>query len=249
MNVHFEVSSPDVVDRCLKINKRIILPLFASLNCVSPSVLKRFQKEYSGNNLMSAPSTFYCIKEISMDVIMEKENIIVYGSRFLPRKNPVLFALVVNEILIKYNDWKVFVMGNGDLEDQVTNILRVHIAEGRAVVGRVVDLFELLKKSKIYVSIIEPDNYPSQSILEAMNAYNSLLISNNGDSYRFIDKSNLNGELVNLNFVEIFQGLERLISLPHDTQQRVCLNSYFYLKKSFSSSQYLDYLYKLYKHQ
>ena len=56
-------------------------------------------------------------------------------------------------------------------------------------IGRVNDISDYLMHSKIYVSLIEPDNYPSQSIFEAMYYGNALVCSNTGDSNKFINNN------------------------------------------------------------
>jgi hypothetical protein len=60
----------------------------------------------------------------------------------------------------------------------------------RIFVGYQPNIYDSLCKSKIFVSIIERDNYPSQSILEAMACQNALILSDRGDSNRFSNRKN-----------------------------------------------------------
>jgi glycosyltransferase involved in cell wall biosynthesis len=188
---------------------------------------------------------FMTKKNISRKIIESKEKSIVFGSRFLARKNPVLFAEIMDKILNEYPEWNGYVLGGGELEQEVRSILKVHIESGLVYVGRVAEFLGVLKKSSIYVSIIQPDNYPSQSVLEAMNTYNLLLISDTGNSDKFIDQENYHGELVELNFNSIYSGLVRLINKHECVECR--LHSFDHLNNTFSPDIYFSHLHEIYK--
>ena len=112
----------------------------------------------------------------------EKKNVILFAHRFIPPKNPILFAEVILELFNEklLGDWIVKMRGNGALESEIRTILRPLIDRGQAFVGYNNELIEDQKTAKIFVSIIETGNYPSNSLFESMRCGNLLVLSDRG---------------------------------------------------------------------
>ncbi|MEX2483932.1 MAG: glycosyltransferase, partial [Brumimicrobium sp.] len=129
--------------------------------------------------------------------------------------------------------WNFGFYGRGPLESILKRKLKQHIDSGRVHFGFIYSLHEKLLQSKIFVSLIEPDNFPSQSIVEAMSTGNALLVLNSGDSHLFIKE---NGALVNKDAHIILEKLKSLIE-----EDLLCLgkNSQALAKERFSMEKYL----------
>lgn len=175
--------------------------------CVSPSTYKRFlgevRKRFPDEQFIASlrvkhSSIPFFDTEANPVTVGAKENIVVSASRFLERKNVVLFAKALKRALPHMPGWKGAILGKGPTEDEIRSILADEIASGRVHVGYDPKIMQTLAKSRIYASIIEPDNYPSQSILEAMQCGNALLLSNTGNSDTFLAAGHSNGRLVEL---------------------------------------------------
>ncbi|XPP27596.1 MAG: glycosyltransferase [Leucobacter sp.] len=124
-----------------------------------------------------------------------KQQMIVSASRFEGRKNVVSVAKALSLALPKMPGWVACVAGQGEDETEIRQILASLIDEGRVSVGYDATIEKTLRAARVYISLIEPDNYPSQAVLEAMHFGNALVLSDKGDSGRFIGDSG-NGVLV-----------------------------------------------------
>src|SRR5690606_8123276 len=138
---------------------------------------------------------FFDALEITKQRVSQKEKWIVSASRFIERKNVVLFAHAVKDAIAELADWKVFLLGQGPEEERLRTLLSDEISRGVVDLGYDGRIEDILARSALYVSLIEPDSYPSQSVLEAMAFGNALLLGDVGDSARFIARSTPNGVL------------------------------------------------------
>lgn len=238
-----DFTSPDDIDFFFKNKEYKYLKNVDHFFFISPSVQHRFESKY--NQLSTSVDTpsistfnlpFYIPPE-DHTTISEKEKVIVFAHRFIQRKNPLLFAEAVKLLYRQHEltDWKVLIFGRGPLNDELNLLLKDEIQKGHVEIGYTPRLNEVLQVSSIFVSLIEPDNFPSQSILEAMNYQNALVLLNTGNSSLFINK---NGYLVNKNPEEI---AEKIIRLTHQNLKEYGTNSKEILQNRFCSIQYISF--------
>lgn len=238
-----DYSSPENVDRSYKRKDYKHFQVADKIFFVSPSVRKRFDNLFKTNLQQFEDSSRLHTFEIpfndSQSKIVDfqiKSNTIVFAHRLMTRKNPVLFAEVIRAACNDQNfdDWSFGLYGRGPLEMELKKILEVPIKNGRVEFGFTRLLEEKLLKSKIFVSLIEPDNFPSQSIVEAMSCGNALLILNTGDSDKFIDH---NGVLVEKEVSKILENLKELTSKDHTAMGE---NSISLARERFSKEEYIS---------
>ncbi|MCE9649114.1 MAG: glycosyltransferase [Parvibaculum sp.] len=217
--VFFEVTSPDIAARV-----GLGLPFFflkrIRFICVSPSISRRFVQDIS-KRLSAAQVEQVDVTHASIPFFEgedrhlrpeEKQPWIVSASRFLERKNVVLFAECVKDAIADLEGWKIFILGQGPMEGAIRKVLGAEISAGHVVVGYDPKIAETIARSSLYVSLIEPDNYPSQSILEAMAFGNALLLSDTGNSKKFLNDDLSNGMLVPLDRKKIGDALKFMAS-------------------------------------
>ena len=70
--------------------------------------------------------------------------------------------------------------------------------------------WEYLRKSKVFISIQKDNNYPSQSVIEAMACENAIIASNVGETHKLVSENE--GILVNLESEEICNAIIKLLS-------------------------------------
>lgn len=242
----FEVTSIDEAKHIVQNYPKFILKNVRCFNCVSETVAKDFIcfSREAGYNLLTSKikfDKFPFFNSQDEEENLEKNKTIVFASRFIERKNPILFANSCKKLLENFSDWNIYICGKGPLEEEIKYILQEYIEKKRVKVLYSTKIEEILKKSTIYVSLIEPDNYPSQSILEAMYYANALLISNTGTSNRFIskDQNNINGILCELNTIDIYDNLVKMCE-NFEYTKNMGLNSKKLLDENFSSNNYIN---------
>ncbi|EKB48330.1 glycosyltransferase [Cecembia lonarensis] len=215
--VSIELTSPD---NAIKVSHLIskysfFYNLLDKILCVSPTVYKimsRHSSDYISRKIKEIGLPFHFIESSTYNTeISQKEKIIVFAARFISRKNGLLFSRVIFDLFEqeKLNGWYVYILGEGPEKEVIEKVLNPF--RDRVFVGFRPDINEILKISSIFVSIIQPDNYPSQSVLDAMFFSNALILSDNGDSEKFIKN---NGILVELSSDGIKKGIEVMINNP-----------------------------------
>jgi glycosyltransferase involved in cell wall biosynthesis len=210
----FELTSIDDASNAIRKTPKALLRRVAQFNCVSPNVENEARRLLAEVGLNSSairfsvdPAAFFLPATKRPDDNRARSRRIVFASRFIPRKNALLFARVAKRFLSIKPGWDVSICGRGPDEEKIREILVDEIQSGAAFVGYNPKMEETLLASQIYVSIIERDNYPSQSVLEAMYAGNALLLSDVGQSARFLDDQHRNGRLVPIDEDQILAAL------------------------------------------
>lgn len=158
------------------------LPSNLFVKCVSDTVFQNlipYVRPCILNNTSAYPGPFIIIPK---EKAVQKENIILFAHRFIPPKNPLLFAQAIVEMHDenKLNGWKIHIRGNGSLEPEIRKKMKGLLKSNVVEIGYSTDLINESKKSKIFVSIIETGNYPSQSLFECMRYGSILVLSNRG---------------------------------------------------------------------
>ena len=150
-----------------------------------------------------SPTSFPYIRELN-DIPEEqytqanRENVIVFSGSFIPQKNPDLAVEGFYEFL-KCNpesDARLALIGKGDMFEQLNSrVNEINLAVGRTAITfeNESSLFDVLSRSKIFLSLQDFDNYPSQSVMEAMLFCNSIVSIDNGDTSRLVlvEKNNI----------------------------------------------------------
>lgn len=239
----FEVTSPDWVDRLA--SEPDIVPPQMLLHAVSESVHRRIEDRLPNRRVMLAPLPFPNMdpEKSPLPDMAAKDNLIVFAHRLLPRKNGVVFARVVRRFLVDHPDWRVTIRGEGPDEAQIRQILDAEISSGQVKLGFSADLRSELYRARIFVSIIQPDNYPSQSVMEAMVCGAALLLSDQGRTReKFFEGNGLMTE------VSEDKILSDLVKLTKDVQslELMGFRSRQLAEESFSQTAYLTHLEHVY---
>ncbi|MFC4025135.1 glycosyltransferase [Oceanobacillus longus] len=248
-----EITSPDVAFEITQRKKyKYMVPNFDKIIAVSQGVEEKTIKSLETLGYKSLSRNVHCssipffLPKVGANEFdkFEKENLIVFASRFVDRKNPVLFAQAVNKFLNENGIWKVAILGKGPLEDEVKLELKKHIASERVIVEHTKDIYGYLKRSKLFVSLIYPDNYPSQSILEAMFMKNAILATSIGNTNKLVTEKN--GYLVDYDIESILKGLKDAV-LDDNSLLEMGEQSLNLIKEKFSKDIYIDELQNIYE--
>lgn len=175
----------------------------------------------------------------------KKVDTVIFCSRLTPIKNPLLFLKSVKVFNENYAGMRTVifqVLGDGECMEDVLQYKSEHRLNNVEIVGFTDKPENYLRKSKIFVSIQTNNNYPSQSLLEAMACENAIIASDVGETRNLVTESE--GTLVDLNENEIADAIYKL--LENETR-RMYLGSN--ARKKVLSEQtierYLEYFYSL----
>lgn len=143
-----------------------------------------------------------------------KENSVIFMSRLTDIKNPLLFVESIKIYNEKYrrDDVHFYILGVGLLENEIKDYIAQYKLSDAHFNGAVYEPWQYLRTSRIFVSLQRDDNYPSQSVLEAMACENAIIASDVGETRKLV--TNNEGILVNLNAGEIAEAMNKLISNP-----------------------------------
>lgn len=98
----------------------------------------------------------------------EKELWVVFAGRLVEEKNPLLFVEAIAGVLEAVPLARFFLLGEGPLKPVVERTLERRNLRGVVEIGFRSDPAPVLSQARVFVSLQREDNYPSQSLLEAM---------------------------------------------------------------------------------
>ena len=117
-----------------------------------------------------------------------KEDAIAFCGRFEPYKNPLLFVEAASLVLQKYPQVKFYMMGDGPLGSAIRKKINDLHLNNNIKISFSERPEKTLAKTKIFVSLQETNNFPSQSLLEAMACGNAIVASHVGETDKLVDK-------------------------------------------------------------
>ena len=174
----------------------------------------------------------------------DKEPWVVFAGRLIEDKNPVLFLEAVPAILRAVPAARFFLLGDGPLRLQVTQALDRLNLRDFVEVGFLSDLAPVLGKARVFVSLQRQDNYPSQSLLEAMASGAVPVATDVGLTWKLVDETT--GIRVKPDpgpiaeaVIALLQDSQRCDRLGRAARQRVV--------EQHSDERYRDYLDALYE--
>ncbi len=153
--------------------------------------------QYYGNHreVSITPCTLPKLEKYSVDV--EKDNLILFAGRLISEKNPELFinTAISCASLIRDKGFKCLVCGDGPLKESLQQIVDKADCNDIIEFCGYINMEEITPKCKIFCSLQEAENYPSQSLLEAIASGCYCICTNYGDTSLII--GNEFGDLIN----------------------------------------------------
>jgi glycosyltransferase involved in cell wall biosynthesis len=113
--------------------------------------------------------------------------LIAFVGRLSAEKNPLLFLEAIAHVRAAGIDCRAVMLGQGPLAHAVDTRIRELGLTSVVETGFVHSPGERLKSSALYVTLQTGDNYPSQSLLEAMGAGCAVVASDVGETRRIVN--------------------------------------------------------------
>lgn len=121
----------------------------------------------------------------------KKEKTIVFCGRLIKEKNPLLVIEAANKLnknLLK--EWKIYLLGDGPLKGEVHQLIEKYELSESVVQISTINVEKYVNKSSIFLSLQERENYPSQSLIEAMATSNVVIATDVGETRKLVDEKN-----------------------------------------------------------
>lgn len=151
---------------------------------------------------------------------------VAFAGRLENDKNPLVFLSAAKILTEKYTDISFHVMGEGRLSAKVKE--EVKGFNNIIYHGFHSSPTDIFSDSSVFVSIQTTNNYPSQSVLEAMACGNAIIATDVGDTRMFINADN--GILIDLNINELANAIESLY-LNKELRERLGNFAYNYVRE------------------
>jgi glycosyltransferase involved in cell wall biosynthesis len=169
---------------------------------------------------------------------------VLFAGRLEKDKNPDLFLKAAIILSQKYPEIIFHIMGEGristDIQSQIINSGLNNITFH----GFHPEPTKLLADSSVFVSIQTTNNYPSQSVLEAMGCGNAIIATDVGDTRMFVNEQN--GILISLDVWELTQAIEKLY-LNKELRRQLGGFAYQYVRQNHTVGKVADYYVDLFK--
>lgn len=187
------------------LKERILLAsatsMLAKIDCLTPSYnsfAKRQSLPHFHRKIRLAPCSF---SDYSMAQPKKERDIdVVFLARFAPGKGLNYLPYIAEALTAEGK--KMHVVGAGPLVPSV----------GELPVYESVNPYEVLGRTKIFLSIQEKENYPSQALLEAMASGCAVVATDVGDTRLLLDENV--AELVEPTALAITQAVLQLLNSP-----------------------------------
>lgn len=118
-----------------------------------------------------------------------KKKWVVFLGRFTETKNPFLLAQAIPRISAQV-DAHFFFLGEGHLQTQLEQLVQSLDIANYVTIRFEPNPTQILNQSSIFVSLQAEENYPSQSLLEAMACGNAIVATDVGETWRLVDRAN-----------------------------------------------------------
>jgi glycosyltransferase involved in cell wall biosynthesis len=198
------------------------------------------EKVIKSNPIIHNVATRFTSTEFHED-FTNRENKIIYSGRLSEYKDPMLFVKAAEEVYkrIPNNGWKFEMYGKGGLEKEVKDYIEHHQLDNFLSLNFSPDMPSVLKKSKIYVSTQNVENFPSLAMAEAMACCNVIVARNVGQTNLYV-KHNINGFLIETgNPEELADKLLDIINKPNSFIETMGKESISLLKNVHNKENFI----------
>lgn len=179
LNIPIVLSERNDPLRYSNIKRKIMKKVYSKINglvCQSTKIKKWAETEYKLNNIIVIQNPLSSNQISEKDI--SKENKIISVGRLVPQKNHKYLIDTFAKLSNKYEDYKLYIYGEGPLKDELVNqIKKLNMEQKILLPGVQKEVIKNNKDAKLFVLPSEFEGYPNV-LIEAM-ANGIVSISNN----------------------------------------------------------------------
>jgi len=168
---------------------------------------------------------------------------VAFAGRLEVNKNPDVFLEAAIGLSTKYPNIIFHIMGEGRLSKEIKDKAHNSGFANIKFHDFLPQPTEILADTSVFVSIQTTNNYPSQSVLEAMGCGNAVIATDVGDTRMFINERN--GLLINLEVTELANAIETLY-LNKELMDQLGNYAYTYVRENHTIEKMAEYYVKLF---
>ena len=184
----FDSENPEAYLPSQSLELRRLYNQLSHIDCLDENIAKVVKTESTDFDIKvtSSPCSFIDYRHTE---IQSKEMLLTFSGYFRAYKGVHLIIEALKKCMETCTELKVQFLGKGDLEGVIRYELASFVQSGRVEIGYTKNPIEKLKKSLIFVSLQQKENYPSQSLLEAMACGNAIVATNVGLTNLLVNKN------------------------------------------------------------
>lgn len=184
----FDSENPEAYLPSQSLELRRLYNQLSHIDCLDENIAKVVKSGSTDFDIKVTASPCSFIDYRSTE-IKEKEMLLTFSGYFRAYKGVHLLIEALKNCMETCTELKVQFLGKGDLEVVIRNELTTYVQRGRIEIGYAEHPIEKLKKSLIFVSLQQKENYPSQSLLEAMACGNAIIATDVGLTNLLVNKN------------------------------------------------------------
>ena len=204
------------------------------IDCLYPKETVQLQKRFPSKQVTATPCSLPNLNDwIEKSEGIEKEKKMVFASRMIEEKNPMLLLNAVDLIReeLLSSDYVIQICGDGPLEEAVKKRIDSRDYKGCVqFLGRQ-DMTKIVPQSKVFFSLQENENYPSQSLLEAISCGCFCIATDCGDTGRIVRDTF--GIKVPKDPHKLASAISEAISMTDDRYAEIRRSAQDFAKKTF----------------
>ncbi|HVT05047.1 MAG TPA: glycosyltransferase family 4 protein [Thermoanaerobaculia bacterium] len=185
-----------------------------------------------------SPCSFTDIEKYSRTCL--KEDLIVFAGALVAEKNPLLLIEALGILSAAGVRFRAIVAGSGPLAGAVAARTSDLALSDRVEIGAFPDMSDIFCRSSIFVSLQQTENYPSQSLLEAMAARNAVVATAVGETGLLV-RHGETGLLVGSNASELAEALKELLGHPR-LREKMAIAAQSLIMREHRLERFADYM-------
>lgn len=247
--IRSKLSVVSVYGYTLRSNKKIVYKYGSLtqkgylLDCLSDNIAKEIKKNerVQESKVFVTPFSFGDYEDTECE-FEEKQNVISFVSRLDKIKGVSLLLDSIKKTIAQEDNVLFYIIGYGELKSVIDKFIHDNKYYDKVKCFFSSNPKEELKKSKIFLSLQDEENYPSQSLLEAMACKNAIIATNVGLTYKLVDENC--GYLINKDPNIIKDKIVDLIN-NYEVNKKMGENARLKIINNYTAENYYNYILEL----